>query len=63
MNAPRNRVALSRAASPACKLPPLPTGRSYDPDKLYFRYKLEDGKYTATFTASGNYDVKYPYPN
>ena len=46
-----------------CKLPPLPAGRSYDPDKFYFRYKLEDGKYTATFTVTGNYDVKYPYPN
>lgn len=46
-----------------CKLPSLPLGRSYDPDKLYFRYKLEDGKHTETFTVTGNYDVKYPYPN
>ncbi len=46
-----------------CKLPALPPGQSYDPDKLYFRYKLEDGKYTKTFTVTGNYDVKYPFPN
>jgi len=44
-----------------CKLPALPAGQSYDPSKLYFRYRLEDGKYTATFTVTGNYDVKYPY--
>lgn len=46
-----------------CKLPLLPARHGYDPDKLYFRYKLEDGKYTAIFTVTGNYDVKYPYPN
>ncbi len=46
-----------------CKLPALPPGASYDPDKLYFRYKQEDGKYTATYTVTGNYDVKYPYSN
>jgi len=46
-----------------CKLPALPAGQQYDPDRLYFRYKLEDGKYTATFTVTGNYDVKYPFPN
>jgi hypothetical protein len=42
-----------------CKLPALAGG--YDPDKLYFRYKLEDGKYTRTFTVTGNYEVGYPY--
>ncbi len=46
-----------------CKLPPLPAGQQYDPDKLYFHYKLEDGKHTQTFTVSGTYDVKYPYPD
>jgi hypothetical protein len=44
-----------------CKLPVLPAGRKYNPDKLYFRYRLVDGKYTQTFTVSGNYEVKYPY--
>lgn len=46
-----------------CKLPPLPAGQAYDPDKLYFRYTLKDGRHTETFTVSGNYDVKYPFPN
>jgi hypothetical protein len=45
-----------------CKLPPLPAGQSYDPDKLYFRYTCKDGKFNETYTVSGNYDVKYPYP-
>ncbi len=44
-----------------CKLPALPVGQQYDPDKLYLRYKLEDGRYSKTFTVSGNYDVKYPF--
>lgn len=44
-----------------CKLPPLPAGQTYDPDKLYFRYVLQDGKYSATFTVTGNYDVPYPF--
>ncbi len=44
-----------------CKLPALPAGQQYDPDKLYFRYTLKDGNYSETFTVSGNYDVKYPY--
>jgi hypothetical protein len=46
-----------------CKLPALPAGQKYDPDRLYFRYTLEDGRYTATLTVTGNYDVKYPFPN
>ena len=45
-----------------CKLPALPAGRAYDPGRLYFRYRLEDGQYTKTFTVTGNYDVKYPVP-
>jgi hypothetical protein len=46
-----------------CKLPALPAGQPYDPDKLYFRYRLEDGNYTRTFTVTGNYDVPYPFPD
>ena len=46
-----------------CKLPALPAGQSYDPDKLYFRYTLQDGRHTETFTVTGNYDVKFPYVN
>ncbi|MEO8350081.1 MAG: hypothetical protein ABI680_00030 [Chthoniobacteraceae bacterium] len=46
-----------------CKLPSLPAGQSYDPDKLYFRYTLQDGQYAKTFTVTGNYDVQYPYEN
>jgi len=46
-----------------CKLPALPAGQAYDPDKLYFRYTLKDGRHTETFTVTGNYDVKYPFPN
>jgi hypothetical protein len=46
-----------------CKLPALPPGQAYAPEKLYFRYRLEDGKYTKSFTVTGNYDVNYPYPD
>ncbi len=46
-----------------CKLPALPAGQQYDPDRLYFRYTLQDGRHTETFTVTGNYDVKYPFPN
>lgn len=43
---------------------PGPFGKSAKhPDKLYFHYKLEDSRYTKTFTVSGNYDVKYSFPN
>lgn len=43
-----------------CKLPALPKGQAYDPDKLYFHYTLVDGKYTKEFTVTGNYTVVYP---
>lgn len=46
-----------------CKLPALASGQAYDPDKLYFRYRLQDGTHTATFTVTGNYDVTYPFSN
>jgi hypothetical protein len=44
-----------------CKLPVLPTGRKYDPSKLYFRYTCSDGTYHKTYYLTGNYDVPYPY--
>ncbi len=43
-----------------CKLPQLPAGARYDPDKLYFRYTCVDGNFRQTFTVSGNYDVPCP---
>ena len=33
----------------------LPAGKSYDPDKLYFRYTQKDGAWEKTYTVSGNY--------
>lgn len=44
-----------------CKLPALPEGEEYDPDKLYLRYVTKDGKYTATYLMTGNYNVEYPF--
>jgi len=44
-----------------CKLPALPEGVEYDPDKLYFRYVAKDGKYTAIHFLTGNYTVDYPF--
>lgn len=44
-----------------CKLPALPAGQKYDPDKLYFRYTCADGNFRQTFTLTGNYDMNYPY--
>ena len=43
-----------------CKLPPLPGGQTYDPDKLYFRYTCADGSFRKTFTVSGDYEAPYP---
>ena len=43
-----------------CKLPPLPPGQSYDPDRLYFRYTCADGDFRKTFTVTGDYEVSYP---
>ena len=44
-----------------CALPALSGGKTYDPDKLYFRYTCVDGKFEKTFTVTGNYTVAYPY--
>ena len=39
-----------------CKLPALPVGQKYDPDKLYFRYTCADGNFRQTFTLTGHYN-------
>lgn len=45
-----------------CRLPALPNGKAYDPDRLYFRYTCADGEYRHTFTVTGDYEVPYPQP-
>lgn len=44
-----------------CKLPALPKGQVYDPDKLYFRYTSVDGAWSNTVIVCGSYNSPYSH--
>jgi hypothetical protein len=48
------RLQKYRPLNELANLPPLPAGQSYDPDKLYFRYKLEDGQEYKSPSSAGS---------